>query len=94
VVSEDCTGSGGGLHDKPYIAVDKSSSVAAGSVYVVCTRFSCANHSVSMLAAKCTNSLSSCTAPVILESTPGTGANIDFLQFSHIAISPDTGKVY
>lgn len=94
VAGEVCTFSGGHFHDKPYIAVDKSSSVGAGSVYIVWTRFNCANPGVAILAAKCTNSLSSCTAPVVLESTAGTGAFIDFLQLSHIAISPANGKVY
>jgi hypothetical protein len=96
VAGEACTTSGGHFNDKDYIAVDDSTSVAAGSVYVVWSKLGCANSdsSSAIVVAKCTNTLSSCTAPVTLESTPGTGAVIDELQLSHIAISPVNGKVY
>jgi len=98
VVGETCDliNNLGHMHDKDYIAADDSNSVAKGSVYVVWTRFSCnaADFSDQILLAKCTNSLSSCTAPFTLESTTGTGGSIDFLQLSHITVSPVNGKVY
>lgn len=96
VVAENtCSSTGGYFHDKPYIAVDRSSSAASGSVYIVWTRFGCAfsDFSSRIMIAKCTNSLAVCTAPVVLEYTPGTGSYFDFVQLSHLAVGP-TGKVY
>ena len=95
VAGNTCSGASAPVHDKPYIAVDKSASVAAGSVYVVWTKFGCAasDLSTTILLAKCNNALSTCTAPVTLETTPGTGSFDDFVQFSHITVGP-TGKVY
>ena len=96
VRADACTSATGFFHDKPWIAVDNSSSVATGSVYIVWTRFGCAssNFSSAIVIAKCTNNLVTCTAPVVLESTPGTGGARDFVQLSHLAISPVNGKVY
>ncbi len=96
VVKEDpCTSSSGFFHDKPYIAVDRSSSVAGNSVYLVWTQSGCASSDFSsrIQIAKCTNSLVTCTAPFTLESTLGTANPFDFVQLSHIAVGP-TGKVY
>lgn len=87
--------SGGHFYDRPYVAVDRSSSVASGSVYVVWTLHGCADmdQSTAIQIAKCTNSLSSCTAPVTLDSTTGTGSAFDLVQSSHLTVGP-TGKVY
>jgi len=95
VAAETCDGTGGHFNDKPYIAVDRSSSAANGSVYVVWTLFGCAqgDTSTAIQIAKCTNNLASCTAPVTLESTAGNGSPPDFVQFSHLTVGA-TGKVY
>ncbi len=95
VAAETCTSSAGHFNDKPWAAVDQSSSVAAGSVYVTWTLFGCASSDFSSVIqiAKCTNNLATCTNPVTLESTAGTGSFLDFVQFSHVTVGP-TGKVY
>jgi len=93
VAAETCTSSGGHFYDKDYIAVDRSTSAASGSVYVIWTLFGCADSSSAIQIAKCTNNLASCTAPVTLDSTTGTGAALDFVQLSHLTVGP-TGKVY
>ncbi|HEV8354589.1 MAG TPA: hypothetical protein VGR24_10415 [bacterium] len=97
VTQNNCTASSGFFDDKPYIAVDRSvvGIGTPGSVYVVWTRFPCASgdFSSSILIAKCRPNLAACTAPVTLETTPGTGSAFDFVQLSHIVVAP-TGKVY
>lgn len=93
VAADTCTSGGGHFNDKDYIAVDRSSSAASGSVYVVWTQFGCADVSSAILIAKCTNTLSTCTTPVTLESSLGTGSDLDFVQLSHLTVGP-TGKVY
>jgi len=95
VVAEQCTLAGGGFNEKPWIAVDQSGSAAAGSVYVVWSRLGCASgdQSSTILLVKCTNPLTTCSPAVALETTPGTGSPLDFVQLSHLAVGP-TGKVY
>jgi hypothetical protein len=96
VNGENCISAGGHFNDRPYIAADSSSSVAKGSVYVVWPKIGCAtsDHSSAIVISKCTNTLSSCSTPVVLESTSGTGANIDILEIPHLTVSPVNGKVY
>jgi hypothetical protein len=95
VVAEPCTSAGGGFNEKPWIAVDQSSSVAAGSVYVVWSRLGCASgdESSTIFLTKCANTLTTCSPAVALETTPGTGSPLDFVQLPHLAVGP-TGQVY
>ena len=96
VAADTCDfGSGGHYYDRPYMAVDRSSSVASGSVYLVWTLLGCADGdtSTTIQIAKCTNNLLTCSAPVTLESTTGTGSNMDSVQSSHVTVGP-TGKIY
>lgn len=81
--------------DNPFIAVDQTTGPAAGQVYVVWTRFPCSytNLSSYIMIARCDNLLSVCTAPVVLDSRPGTGGPIDFVQQPHVAIAL-TGALY
>ncbi len=94
VAVSPCSSSSGIQHDKPWIAVDTSTSPAAGSVYLVWTAFTCAsgNYVSYIRLSKCNNALTSCTAPFVLESTPATESS-HFVQFSHATVGP-TGKVY
>lgn len=92
VVAADntCDFTGGHFNDKDYIAVDRSSSAASGSVYVVWTLFGCSDGSSAIQLVKCSNDLSTCTAPMVLESA---GPGSSFVQLSHLTVGP-TGKVY
>ncbi|MFZ0887163.1 MAG: hypothetical protein WA005_01805 [Candidatus Binataceae bacterium] len=95
VDADNCTSSGGNFLDREWMAVDRSTSKAAGMVYVTWTQFACfSGASASAIQiAKCSNNLANCTAPLTLDSTTGLGSPLDFLQNSYVTVGLD-GTVF